>query len=67
MRIGRPSFQSGVARLLDLFGQYDVYDDGLTPAQSDAIAIQSDWTAVERDMSDSSELIPEVRHTRQYP
>ena len=38
-----PSFMSGWARTLDLFGQFDSYNQSLTPAEADAKALAADW------------------------
>lgn len=46
----QPSFASGVARTLDLWGQFDEYNVSPTPAEADANAIASDWIIVGQDM-----------------
>lgn len=45
----QPSFLSGAARTLDLFGQFDVYNTSRTRADADAIAIAVDWLMVGKD------------------
>ena len=46
-----PSFLSGVARLLDLSGRFDVYNDSDDEALADARAIYSDWRMVGQDLA----------------
>lgn len=46
-----PSFLSGVARLLDLSGRFDVYNDSVDAALADARAIYSDWCMVGQDLA----------------
>ena len=49
----RPSFGSGVARTLDLWGTFDEYNHSETPAEADATAIASDWSIVGQDLYDA--------------
>ncbi len=51
----QPSFASGVARTLDLWGQFDGYNRSETPAEADARAIASDWLAAGQDIFDAME------------
>ena len=44
-----PSFRSGVARVLDMFGLYDSYNVSRTPDGADLTAIRSDWAALGTD------------------
>jgi hypothetical protein len=51
----RPSFLSGMVRLLDFWGvfdqyNFDQYNSGPTPRAADAKAIYSDWRAVGYDL-----------------
>ena len=46
-----PSFLSGVARLLDLSGRFDAYNDSDDAALADARAIYSDWRMVGQDLA----------------
>jgi hypothetical protein len=46
----RPSFLAGVARLLDLGAQIDVYNQSATPSEADARALYSDWRMVGEDL-----------------
>jgi hypothetical protein len=51
----QPSFASGVARVFDLFGQFDEYNRSETPEEADAKAIASDWIVVGQDIADAIE------------
>jgi hypothetical protein len=46
----RPSFLKGAARVFDLGGVLTEFQLARTPAQSDLLALQSDWEAVGRDI-----------------
>ena len=46
-----PSFTSGVARLLDLFGGFDDYNDSPSAAAADARAMYSDWRVTGEDLA----------------
>jgi len=41
----QPSFRSGIARTLDLWGLYDEFNVSPTPEIADARAVRSDWVA----------------------
>ena len=51
----QPSYGSGVARVIDLCGQFDAYNQSDTPAEADAKAIAADWLLVGQDIRDSIE------------
>lgn len=51
----QPSFASGAARVLDLWGQFDEYNVSATPAEADAKAIAADWSVVGQDIFDALE------------
>ena len=51
----QPSFASGAARVLDLWGQFDDYNRSETRLDADARAIASDWLIVGQDLSDAIE------------
>jgi len=51
----QPSFASGAARVLDLWGQFDVYNVSATPTEADANAIAADWFVVGQEISDAIE------------
>ena len=44
-----PSFRTGVARLLDLFGMFDSYNVSPSPDDADLRALRSDWVALGAD------------------
>jgi len=45
-----PSFFSGAARALDLYGTFDEYNVSRSPAEADARAIASDWIVTGDDL-----------------
>ncbi|MHB1673640.1 MAG: hypothetical protein ACYCSP_05260 [Acidobacteriaceae bacterium] len=49
----QPSFASGAARVFDLWGQFDAYNESATPAEADANAIAADWAVVGQDIFDA--------------
>lgn len=49
----RPSFLSGIARVLDIFGIFDSYNQSRNGQEADAIAIRSDWAMVGQDITDA--------------
>jgi hypothetical protein len=51
----QPSFASGAARVLDLWGKFDVYNVSVTPSEADANAIAADWFVVGQDILDAVE------------
>ncbi len=46
----RPSFLSGVAKVLDLFGTFTRYNSSTTPDEADSRAIAADWGVVGQDL-----------------
>ena len=46
-----PSVWSGAARLFDLFGVFDTYNDGASDDLADARAIYSDWRITGQDLA----------------
>ena len=52
-----PSFRSGVARVFDLFGVFDTYNDGPTDHLADARALHSDWHVVGQDLADAMTMV----------
>ena len=46
-----PSFLTGVARLFDLYGQFDTYNDSTNDDLADARALYSDWRIVGQDLA----------------
>lgn len=51
----QPSFTSGAARILDLWGIFDDYNGSETPAEADAKALASDWLVAGQDILDAIE------------
>jgi len=49
----QPSFASGAARALDLWGQLDAYNESATTATADENAIAADWFVVGQDIFDA--------------
>ncbi len=49
----QPSFASGVASALDLWGQLSDYNTSETGAEADADAIAADWYLVGQDIFDA--------------
>lgn len=49
----QPSFASGAARVLDLWGQFDEYNISATPQEADAAALAADWLVVGQDICDA--------------
>jgi hypothetical protein len=50
-----PTLVSGSARVLDLYGVYDTYNDSPTDHEADYKAALSDWSAVGRDLYSAME------------
>jgi hypothetical protein len=48
-----PSFLSGAARTLDLYGLYDAYNISATPLEADARALAADWIVTGQDLQDA--------------
>lgn len=60
----RISLYSGVARLLDLYGQFDSYNVCKDERQADAMAILSDWMIVGQDLDEAMTVVgQEVQNT----
>jgi hypothetical protein len=49
----RPSFWSGMARVLDLGGTLNEYNYSVSPRDADYYAIRSDWNVVGNDISEA--------------
>lgn len=49
----QPSYASGAARVFDLWGQFDAYNESENPAEADAKAIASDWAITGQDIFDA--------------
>jgi hypothetical protein len=48
-----PSFLSGAARILDIFGYFDQYNRSQTGEEADLRARVCDWLVVQRDLDES--------------
>jgi len=68
--VARPSFVSGVARLLDWYGFYDAYNASRTGREADYKALLSDWYIVGQDIQDAMKAfessLPASRDASQY-
>jgi len=51
-----PSFTGGAARVLDLGGTFDVYNESLNAAEADQRALLSDWQQVGIDLNCAMEI-----------
>jgi len=51
----QPSFASGAARVLDLFGTFDAYNISDTTQEADAKALAVDWLIVGQELSEAIE------------
>jgi len=49
----QPSFASGAARTLDLWGQFDDYNSSESTIEADEKAIAADWFVVGQDIADA--------------
>jgi hypothetical protein len=56
----QPSFSSGAARVIDLWGQFDDYNVSGSGAEADAKAIAADWAVVGQDIADAVEQFEET-------
>ena len=53
----QPSWGGGLARGLDLFGNFDVYHMSQADISADDIAIQSDWLAIGDDLAEAIDAV----------
>jgi len=53
--VAQPSFVSGAARILDLWGIYDDYNRSESPLEADGKAIAADWIVIGQDIYDAIE------------
>ncbi len=49
----RSSFSEGMARVLDIGGTLQIYNESNSPNRADAKAINHDWKMVGKDIKDS--------------
>ena len=48
-----PTFMAGMARVLDLYGTYDSYNESASGDEADAVALRNDWAMVGQDVQDA--------------
>ena len=53
----QPSFLSGVARLFDFWGLYDLYNVSPSTAEADARALYADWNIVGQELIAATERV----------
>jgi len=58
----QPSFASGAARTLDLWGQFDDYNRSENGAEADAKAIAADWLVVGQDIVEALKASEATEH-----
>jgi hypothetical protein len=51
--VARPSFWTGVGRVLDLWGKFDDYNVSRTTEEADMRALYSDWRITGQDIRDA--------------
>jgi len=56
----QPGYGSGAARVLDLFGMFDAYNESPTPRIADARAIYADWRMIARDIESTARTVIEA-------
>jgi len=66
----QPSYLSGAARILDIFGVFDSYNERPNPEEADAQAMYADWRITGQDIIDAvaafdAEVEPET--SKQLP
>lgn len=49
----RPSFLSGMSRVLDIGSVFNRYNESKAPEEADIKALMSDWLAIGMDLQDS--------------
>ena len=62
----QPGFMEGLARMMDVTGVLNQYNQMSTPEQADALATWSDWMAVGAEISSAaSQMNSQVRFVEQ--
>lgn len=61
----RPSFAEGMARVLDLGGAFDSYNESKTPAEADTRALANDWMMIGQDMQNAIEQYEQAEKTKE--
>lgn len=62
-----PSIWSGAARVLDLFGTFDAYNDSASDVLADARAIYSDWRITGQDLAGAMMVVERESKTATPP
>ena len=62
-----PSARSGAARILDLFGVFDAYNESASNALADSRAIYSDWRIVGEELASAMTRVEREPTTDQPP
>lgn len=52
----QPSLLSGCARVIDLWGHLDAYNESANPEQADSVAMYSDWRVIGQDLMEVIDL-----------
>jgi len=60
-----PSYLSGAARTLDLFGVFDEYNQSATPTEADFRAIYNDWAMTGNDLQVAIDKFSETLSSQQ--
>lgn len=60
----QPSFASGAARVVDLWGQLDEYNTSASGEEADAKAIAADWFVVGDDLLKAYRQCSEDQHVK---
>ncbi len=62
-----PTLFSGCARLLDMGGVYDIYNESGDESEADACAVYSDWRMVGQDIQKAMESFHAENHGKLTP
>jgi len=65
--VAQPSFLTGMARSIDLFGQLTDYNYSKTPQKADIRALMKDAHAIRKDMSAAMRKLEESIKVRNGP
>ncbi|KAF0141158.1 MAG: hypothetical protein FD122_1810 [Stygiobacter sp.] len=60
----KPSFLDGFARVLDLSGSLNIYNDSQCEGEADIKALRSDWEAIGKDLGAA---IESEKQRREFP
>ncbi len=62
-----PTFVSGWARLLDLGGVYDIYNESRNGSEADVCALYSDFRMIGQDLQEAMEIFRADHYDRLSP